>query len=75
MFGSPLPPAASGACFRQLERLADVEIAYEGGGQFIVTTIMGTVRDQAGLFGLLSFIRWLFVTSLALLRKPTNIKS
>lgn len=37
--------------------LTDVAITYEGDGQFVVTTITGTVRDQAGLFGLLSFVR------------------
>ncbi len=37
--------------------LTDVEIADEGDGQLAVTTITGTVRDQAGLFGLLSYIR------------------
>lgn len=37
--------------------LTDVEVAYESEGQLAVTTITGTVRDQAGLFGLLSFIR------------------
>ena len=37
--------------------LTDVEIADEGDGQLAVTTITGNVRDQAGLFGLLSFVR------------------
>lgn len=37
--------------------LTDVEVAYEGDGQLVVTTVTGTVRDQAGLFGLLSFVR------------------
>lgn len=37
--------------------LNDIEVAYEGDGQVVVTTITGTVRDQAGLFGLLSFVR------------------
>jgi len=37
--------------------LTDVEVAQEGEGQLAVTIIMGTVRDQAGLFGLLSYIR------------------
>lgn len=37
--------------------MTDVEIAFEGEGQLTITTITGTVRDQAGLFGLLSFVR------------------
>lgn len=37
--------------------LTDIAVAYEGDGQLVVTTVTGTVRDQAGLFGLLSFVR------------------
>lgn len=37
--------------------LSDAVVAYEGDGQLAVTTITGTVRDQAGLFGLLSYVR------------------
>ena len=37
--------------------LSDVEISFEVEGQVVVTTITGTVHDQAGLFGLLSYIR------------------
>jgi hypothetical protein len=37
--------------------LADIVVLHEGTGQLAVTTIIGTVRDQAGLFGLLSHIR------------------
>jgi len=37
--------------------LTDFEVSYEGEGQLVFTTITGTVRDQAGLFGLLSYVR------------------
>jgi hypothetical protein len=45
--------------------LTGVEVAYEGEGQIVVTTVTGTVRDQAGLFGLLSFVRDLGVPLIA----------
>ena len=37
--------------------LTDVAVAFDDEGQVVVTTVTGTVRDQAGLFGLLSFVR------------------
>ena len=37
--------------------LTDVVIECEGEGQLVVTAVTGTVRDQAGLFGLLSYVR------------------
>ncbi|RJP49655.1 MAG: hypothetical protein C4583_12040 [Anaerolineaceae bacterium] len=45
--------------------LTDFVVAYEGEGQLVVTTITGTVRDQAGLFGLLSYVRDLGVPLIA----------
>jgi len=48
-----------------IDWLTDFEVTYEGEGQFTVTTITGTVRDQAGLFGLLSFVRDLGVPLIA----------
>jgi hypothetical protein len=43
--------------------LTDAVVEHEG--QIAVTTITGTVRDQAGLFGLLSHIRDLGVSLIA----------
>ena len=37
--------------------LTEAAITYDGEGPITVTTITGTVRDQAGLFGLLSSVR------------------
>jgi hypothetical protein len=37
--------------------LTDVAVDFDNKGQAVVTTITGTVRDQAGLFGLLSSVR------------------
>ncbi len=37
--------------------LIGAAVEFEGAGPVAVTTVIGTVRDQASLFGLLSFIR------------------
>jgi hypothetical protein len=37
--------------------MTEFEVVCEGDGQLAITAITGTVRDQAGLFGLLSFVR------------------
>jgi hypothetical protein len=37
--------------------LMDAAVAFDNGEQATVTTITGAVRDQAALFGLLSFVR------------------
>ncbi|GER80097.1 MAG: hypothetical protein DPW21_15960 [Anaerolineae bacterium] len=37
--------------------MSDVRVTYEGEGKFAATVVTGTVRDQAGLFGLLSHVR------------------
>lgn len=37
--------------------LPDAEVRFEGEGVHSSTTVIGTVRDQAALSGLLSFIR------------------
>ncbi len=46
--------------------LSDPVVAFEGRGPAAITTITGTVRDQASLFGLLSFVRDLAVPLIAL---------
>ena len=45
--------------------LAGAELTFTGEGPLSITTLCGTVRDQAGLFGLLSFVRDLGVVLLS----------
>lgn len=54
--------------------LAGAETTFSGEGPLTITTLCGTVRDQAGLFGLLSFVRDLGVVLLAveIIRIPAN---
>jgi hypothetical protein len=40
-----------------LDWLADAAVHYDFSNSVIVTVVIGTVRDQSALFGLLSFVR------------------
>lgn len=52
--------------------LTEVVIGHEGDGELVVTSITGTVLDQAGLFGLLSHIRDLGAPLIAVEWMPTT---
>ena len=55
--------------------LTDIEIEHEGDGQIVVTAVAGMVRDQAGLFGLLSYVRDLGVPLIALVWLPEQLNT
>lgn len=52
--------------------LSDLDVIAEGQSPAAVTTITGTVKDQAALFGLLSFIRDLGVALISVTYLPES---
>jgi hypothetical protein len=52
--------------------LSDLVVAAEGNSLAAVTTLTGTVKDQAALFGLLSFIRDLGVPLISIVYLPES---
>jgi hypothetical protein len=52
--------------------LTDLEVTTEEHGPIVVTTLTGTVKDQAALFGLLSFIRDLGVPLISINYLPES---
>ena len=52
--------------------LSDLDVTVEGHSPAAVTTLTGTVKDQAALFGLLSFIRDLAVPLISVVYLPKS---
>jgi hypothetical protein len=53
--------------------LSDLHVTAEGHSPEAVTTLTGTVKDQAALFGLLSFIRDLGVALISVTYLPGSL--
>jgi hypothetical protein len=53
--------------------LSDLHVTAEGHSSDAVTTLIGTVKDQAALFGLLSFIRDLGVALISVTYLPGSL--